>query len=388
MAIMKHTEFITCPIIDCHIHYSDTSLMPELMKLCETLGVQKINIVCTPNVERLSLLPDALHLKAHYPKQVYVFGCLDISALFVEPQRAGHVFADYVETLMELGCDGVKMIEGKPQIRNMLPMPAFDSDIYRPYWEKMADLQIPLLFHVNDPEEFWDASQVPQWAIDHGWFYGDGNYINNETQYQEVINVLSRYPDLNVIFAHFFFLSAQLERLARYLDTYPNMHIDLTPGIEMYFNFSKQLDEAREFFITYQDRIMFGTDIGAKTLLDTPDEGIDILEGEERTLLVRRFLEGNQEFVIDGSSGFLFGESEVRLTGLGLPQSVLEKIYFKNFERLVGIEPKPLVPSAITAECERLAITIELMGAAQPEVGGNTSVAINVRDFFQSKIKP
>jgi hypothetical protein len=383
---MKQFEFITCPIIDCHIHYSDISLMPELIKLCETLGVQKINIVCTPNVERLSLLPDALHLKAHYPEKVYVFGCLDISALFVEPKRAGHVFADYVDTLMGLGCDGIKMIEGKPQIRSMLPMPAFDSNIYAPYWERMEDRQIPLLFHVNDPEEFWDADKVPQWAVDHGWFYGNGDYINNEAQYQEVLNVLSRHKELNVIFPHFFFLSAQLERLARYLDEYPNMHIDLTPGIEMYINFSKHLEDAREFFITYQDRIMFGTDIGAKTLLDTPDEGIDRLESQERTFLVRRFLEDSQEFVIDGSSGFLFGESEVRLTGLGLPKSVLDKIYFKNFESFVGIAPKPLVPSAITRECDRLAVTIEMMGAAQPGMSTDASVAKKVRNFFQSKM--
>jgi hypothetical protein len=362
------------------------SLMPDLMSLCETLNYNKINIVCTPNVERLSLLPDALHLKAHYPEKVYVFGCLDISALFVEPQRAGHVFADYVDTLMDVGCDGIKMIEGKPQIRSMLPMPAFDSDVYGPYWERLADRQIPLLFHVNDPEEFWDAEKVPQWAIDHGWFYGDGDYINNEAQYQEVLNVLSRHPDLNVIFPHFFFLSAQLERLARYLDTYPNMHIDLTPGIEMYSNFSKKLKEAKDFFIKYQDRIMFGTDIGAKTLLDTPDQGIEIDESRERTLLVRRFLEDNQEFIIDGSGGFLFGDSEVRLIGLGLPRTILDKIYFNNFEKLVGKEPKPLVPSAITDECERLAGTIEMMGAVQPDMSTDASVAKKVRDFFEQKI--
>lgn len=70
-----------CPITDCHIHYAHPRLMPALLKLCDEAGIGKFNIVCTPDQKRLSLTPDALHLKANYPDKVYVFGGLDISPL-------------------------------------------------------------------------------------------------------------------------------------------------------------------------------------------------------------------------------------------------------------------------------------------------------------------
>jgi len=111
-----------------------------------------------------------------------------------------------------------------------------------------------------------------------------------------VINVLQRHPDIKVVFAHFFFMSAQLERLGEYLDRYPNMCVDLTPGIEMYRNFSKNPEGARNFFRKYQDRILYGTDIGAKALLATPDEGIQKGESWSRINLVRSFLEKSGEF--------------------------------------------------------------------------------------------
>ena len=264
-------NFLEIPVLDAHIHFGKIDFLPGLLQTLDQLLVDKFNIVCTPDQNRLSLVPDALYLKAHYPRRVYVFGSMDISALMISPEYFGSIYADYIEVLLALGCDGVKMIEGKPQIRKMLPIPAFDCKAYAPFWKKMEEWQVPLIFHVNDPEEFWDAQKIPSWARERGWFYGDGGYINNEKQYSEVLNVMARHPNLKVIFAHFFFLSAQLERLSAYLDRYPNLHIDLTPGIEMYFNFSSSPQKVKEFFINYQDRIIFGTDIGAKALLSTPE---------------------------------------------------------------------------------------------------------------------
>ena len=374
-----------CPLLDCHIHYPNSGLMNELIKLCEAVEINRLNVVCTPHQKRLSLLPEAFHLKANYPEKVYVFGGLDISTLFVEPDQAGLRFAEYAEKLVKLGCDGIKMIEGKPMIRKMLPVLPFDSEVMDPYWAKLSEEQIPLLFHVNDPQEFWIKDRVPDWAEEQGWYYGDGSNVHYETQYTEVLNVMERYPELKVIFAHFFFLSAQLPRLAEYLDHYPNMHIDVTPGIEMYFNFSARPEESRRFFETYQDRIMFGTDVGAKALLDTPELGIDDEESRERIYMVRRFLENDEPFGLSNASGFLFGESESELVPLSLSHGVLEKIYHLNFERFVGGDPRPLDMIAIADECDRLAEAVEFMGAVQPDLAGDSSVAKKMADYFRAK---
>jgi hypothetical protein len=254
-------------IIDAHIHFPHYSYADDLMAILAGAGIDKLVVVCTPHDQRLSLVPDALLLKGMHPGKVYVFGGLDISPLFMAPDMAGEAFAHYVDVLCALGADGIKMIEGKAEIRKRLPIPDFDDPVYAPYWAKMEENQVPLIFHVNDPETFWDADKVPGWARKMGWYYGDGTYIDNEAQYRQVLNVLDRHPNLKVIFAHFFFLSAQLERLAGYLDRYPNMYVDLTPGIEMYFNFAADPQHTRQFFMQYQDRIIYGTDIGARALL-------------------------------------------------------------------------------------------------------------------------
>jgi predicted TIM-barrel fold metal-dependent hydrolase len=374
--------FADLPLVDAHVHFGHPVFMPGLVQIMDGNKVGKFNIVCTPSQTRLSLVPDALFVKAHHPERVYVFGGLDVSALFMAPDSCGGLFAAYVEQLMQMGCDGVKMIEGKPDMRKRLPIPPFDSPAYAPYWAAMEEKKVPLVFHVNDPEEFWDAERVPDWAREQGWFYGDGSFINNEAQYAEVLQVLERHPGLKVIFAHFFFLSNDLERLGGLFDRFPNMHVDLTPGIEMYYNLSRQAQAARDFFLKYQERIVFGTDIGAKALLSTPEMGIEEGESELRIRVVRSFLEWEGEYSLDVGDGFLFGRFAGPYHGLGLPREVLEKIYAGNFERIAGSRPKALNAGAILAECERLGSLIPMMGATQPGVTMDISVVDQVNAYF------
>ena len=354
------------------------------MQACDSLRIDRLNIVCTPHRERLSLVPDALHLKAHYPQRVFVFGGLDVSAYYRDPQHVGALFAASLDFLSAAGCDGIKMIEGKPDMRKMLPIPPFDSEAFAPFWEKMAQTQVPLLFHVNDPEEFWDANRVPEWAVQRGWFYGDGTFINNESQYAEIFNLLAKNPALKVIFAHFFFLSAQRSRLADLLDRYPNVTIDLTPGIEMYQNFSAAIEETRDFFLKYQERILFGTDIGARALLTSPQTDIQLSESRERVTLIRNFLENPGEFTLHPNGGFLFGNLQTPFHGLGLPEPVLQKIYWRNFEKVVAPSPRPLNPGLIVEMCNQVESMIQMQGSSQPGIPGDPSVVREVKSYFKS----
>lgn len=369
-------------IIDGHVHFPHFSFGDSLMAIQEEAGVEAVAVVCTPDEKRLSMVPDAMHLKGRFPERVYVFGGLDISPLFMTPDIAGEAFAHYVDVLNEMGADGIKMIEGKAIIRKQLPIPDFDTPVYAPYWEKLAETQTPLIFHVNDPEEFWDPARVPDWAREMGWFYGDGTYIDNEDQYRQVLNVLDRHPNLNVTFAHFFFLSAQLERLGEYLDQYPGMHVDLTPGIEMYHNFSKDPQRVRDFFLKYQDRILYGTDIGARALLADREGGIEQEESLARVEVIRGFLENDGPFTLT-HEGFLFGGKEAVFQGIDLPQAVLDKIYTQNFVDFAGERPKPLKPEAIVEECQRLEMMIKAMAEIQPGTAGDTSSVEFVKAFFQ-----
>ncbi len=375
-------EFQKRKIIDGHIHYAFYGYQDSLMAILDDAGIEKFSVVCTPDMARLSLVPDAVLLKAAFPERVYLFGGMDISPLFIRPDQVGAAFADYIETLRGLGADGIKMIEGKVQMRKLLPIPDFDSPVYEPYWQKLAETQMPLTFHVNDPEEFWDPVKVPDWAREMGWFYGDGTYINNEVQYRQVLNVLDRHPNLNVTFAHFFFLSAQLDRLAEYLDRYPNMHVDLRPGLRCISISVPALIKTRDFFLKYQDRIIFGTDIGARALLADRDAGIQVEESLARIEVIRGFLEHDGAFQL-AHQGFLFGGKEATFQGIHLPEEVLEKIYWRNFEAFAGAQPKPLVTEAILAEASRLEFVIQAMAQAQPGTAGDTSSVEALKAYFE-----
>jgi predicted TIM-barrel fold metal-dependent hydrolase len=113
-----------------------------------------------------------------------------------------------------------------------------------------------------------------------------------------------------------------LAEVARWLDTYPNMFVDIDARIS---ELGRQPYTARRFFVKYQDRIMFGTDTSPSRaaysmyyrFLETDDEYFDPAGGHHR-------------------QGFWM------IYGVFLPKEVLEKVYLRNAERLlVGLKPAP-----------------------------------------------
>jgi len=160
--------------------------------------------------------------------------------------------------------------------------------------------------------------------------------------------------------------------------------VDLTPGIEMYHNFERHPQRTHDFFLQYQHRILYGTDIGAKALLADPSAGIEPQESAARINVVRGFLERDGPFRVDSGQGFLFGKFAGDFQGIALPAAALQNIYHDNFTRLAGIAPRPLDPRRITVECERLLAVIPAMGAAQAGLVGDVSIASRARDFFRS----
>ena len=131
---------------------------------------------------------------------------------------------------------------------------------------------------------------------------------------------------------------------------------------------------------------MFGTDIGAKALLVNPDEGMDQTESHERVSLIRNFLETEGEFYLDPKGGFLFGDPSVPFQGINLQKGVLDKIYFKNFEKAVAAKPRPLSPAVIVEMCHQIEKAIQTQGSIKPGVPGDASVVQSVRSYFEPLI--
>ena len=179
-------------LFDAHMHYSDTH-GPAFDAVRERHGVGACTLACIPQMGVCSTVPDALYYKAVHPEgTVYVMGGLERSAWFLHEGDAAALGEDLVAqagALLAAGCDGIKLLEGKPDIRRNFPIPDFDTPAWEPFWRWAEEQRVPILWHVNDPEEFWDASRINPYAKSEGWFYGPET-INNE-EYRQVFAVLA-----------------------------------------------------------------------------------------------------------------------------------------------------------------------------------------------------
>ncbi|MHA1718831.1 MAG: amidohydrolase family protein [Promethearchaeota archaeon] len=368
-------------ILDCHIHYSLPISPQELFDVMKYTKTDIANLVIVPDKQRISAVPDALVVKYLNPKKIFVFASLDVSEYFIHNKSVGKHFVKYMKRMLRCGCDGVKMIEGKPDMRRMLPIPDFDLPVWEPFWSFAEEIGLPILWHVNDPEEFWDKSKIPSWAKSKGWFYGEET-INNEVQYTQVFNVLKRHPKLKIIFAHFFFMSAQLERLSKIFDEFPNVCVDLTPGIEMYINLSANQEDAVRFFEKYQTRILYGTDIGARSILSN-ESIINRDESTNRSNIVRTFLTKQGQFTIKSDGDFLIGMEDFELRALNLKPEITRKIYCDNFLRIVGEKPNEVNPKMVIKECKRIKSMIRIMSLLKRIPVADYSYINQVIDFFK-----
>lgn len=369
--------------LDCHIHYSLPVAPQELFQVMELTKTTKANLVVVPSKERISAVPDALMVKYQNPANIYVFGSLDVTEFFIHNKSVGKHFVKYVKRMLACGCDGIKMIEGKPDLRRMLPIPNFDAPAWEPYWAFAEKVGLPILWHVNDPEEFWDKEKIPTWAKNQGWYYGEET-INNEAQYTQVLNVLKKHPHLKIIFAHFFFLSAQLDRLAQILDTYPNVCVDLTPGIEMYINLSANREKAIAFFEKYHTRILYGTDIGARTVIAGKSH-LNQDESQNRSDIVRTFLTQEGEFTIKADGNFLIGTEDFQLKALNLRPEITQNIFYANFIRMVGEKPHVVEPKLVIKECKRIKRLIKIMKLIKQLQVADYTYANQAIAFFKTK---
>lgn len=324
-------------IIDDHVHYSPEVTPSFLAQFLSQTGTDRAVIQAVSHSKEITLIPGALEMKHLYPGRFWVFGAPDRTLYGSAGDRLGALQADYIRRMRELGLDGVKLLEGKPQMRKSLPIPDFDDACWEPFWDYLEKEQIPVMFHVNDPEKFWSGDVSP-WLVRQGWAY-DESFINNEEQYSQVLTVLQRHPGLRIVFAHFFFMSAQLDRLSEILDRYESVMVDLTPGIEMYENFSSDIEKAGDFFERYHDRICYGTDIGGRCILTNEGQPFNEKECLRRPEIVRYFLEGTEERMIKADGDFLIDREPFVMRPLGLPPERLEEIYSLNIRRQIGREP-------------------------------------------------
>ena len=329
-------------VIDSHLHIeaweneNGESFIDCFENYRNKTGLSAINIASLPSGKRnvTNNIMAAFYKIAH--ENTFAHGGLiypEYPAPDVMPK--GMELVTQYKELMEIGFDGMKMLEGKPSLHRMVAKD-LSSDFFDGFFAELEKDGTHLIFHVNDPEEFWDRSKVSQDIIDNGWFYGDGSYASNEEVYRQIDRVLEKHPNLLVNFAHFFFYSYNPHKLEKIFEKYPNVGVDLTPGGEMYIAFDRNREYYIEFFKKYSERIQLGTD----STFPWPDDGYEWLLDR-----VYRYIATNEQF--DGFCG------EKGHIGMNLPKEVRENIFYKNFERTVGKSPRPINTEALKKYIEK-----------------------------------
>jgi predicted TIM-barrel fold metal-dependent hydrolase len=143
-------------------------------------------------------------------------------------------------------------------------------------------------------------------------------------------HLLEKHPGLRFAGAHLGSLEWSVDELARFLDRFPHVIVETAARIrDLQYQSSQDRDRVRRFFIEYQDRIAYGTDLTVR-----PDADVEEAIADAR----RRWRSDWTYFATDGEVEVSQLAEPVR--GLQLPRSVVEKLYRRNAARFFG-DPWP-----------------------------------------------
>jgi predicted TIM-barrel fold metal-dependent hydrolase len=238
----------------------------------------------------------------------------------------------WIHEAVRLGAQGVKISKslGMGQVDRDGHLIAIDDPRLEPIWAKAGELGLPVLIHTADPEAFFHKPDgrneryeeilgSPEWSR-------YGKPPSREELFAQRERLLARHPEVNFIGAHFGMQEDDLAQAAALLDRIPNYYVDTAAVVHA---LGRQPFTAREFFIRYQDRILFGTDGGFGLVAEGP--------GWTPERLFRsyfEFLETRNEYVEYPLWG-THNQGRWRVYGLDLPDEVLAKVYAGNAERLI-----------------------------------------------------
>jgi len=235
----------------------------------------------------------------------------------------GARMADHLSEAVRQGASGLKLLKSLGlTLRNLEgKLIAPDDPRFDPIWERAGELKIPVIWHCADPRAFFDPidERNERWEELYRhpeWSFHGGDFPKFDDLVAARMRVVAKHPKTTFILAHFADLPDDLKTLGGYLDNYPNAYVEFAGRIA---ELGRQPTTAREFFLKYQDRILFGTDGVPPT-----------------TELVPHFqmLETRDEYFPYEDNPFP-PQGFWNIYGLDLPDDVLRQVYFENAIRII-----------------------------------------------------
>lgn len=191
-----------------------------------------------------------------------------------------------------------------------------------PIWQAAARLKLPVFIHTGDPQEFYQPIDYhnERWLeleLFPGRRVSPDRHPNFEELMKERDNLFRRNPRTTFVAAHMGWHANDLGRLGKMLTEMPNVYVDV--GAVLY-DIGRQPRAAHDFFVKYQDRILFGK---------------DSYQPEEYPYYWRVF-ETNDDYFDYYRPYHAFW----KLYGIGLPDDVLKKVYYQNALRITPRMPQ------------------------------------------------
>ncbi|MEO8583318.1 MAG: amidohydrolase family protein [Flavitalea sp.] len=202
-----------------------------------------------------------------------------------------------------------------------------------PVIDFIAKNHIALIGHNGEPKDCW--LPLEKMIFSKGYYGGHPEYhmyLHPEyPSYDDQINardnMLKKHPDLKFVGAHLGSLEWSLDELAKRFDKYPNMSVDLSRMSNLQLHTLRNYQKTRDFFIKYQDRLLYGTD----RQVNESDPASLQKNIHDSWLRDWKFFATNDDITLPK-----FG----KLKGLHLPIEVMDKIYYRNAEKWLGDEKK------------------------------------------------
>ncbi len=302
-------------------------------------------------------LREHLQVFRRYPGRFTVFGNVDFSR--INEARFAATAAEEMERDVEAGMKGIKIYKALG-LEYRHPNGEFwraNDERLDPIWAKAGELGIPVLIHTADPVYFWQpVNERNFWnGVLYGeyawWSYYRKGFPSREELLSERNEVIARHPRTTFICPHIGSNSEALDIAADDLDALANLCYDISARIPIMGLAGRHRERSREFLLEYQDRILFGTDVifddtnvptgvQAQSLYQPGEIPLDGVDAEEKyvdttTAFVKSHLDFLSTDATQHNPPFKRSTQGYSIVGLALPPEVVEKILFRNAERLI-----------------------------------------------------
>jgi len=312
------------PVVDVHNHLGGGGdyLTPERVRAylaeMDAAGIRTVVNLDGGSGPRLKETLAALD-EAH-PGRFLTFALLDFRG--IDGEDWGQREARRLEESFRAGAKGLKLHKSlglSYRYQNGKLMPVDDPKL-DPVWEMCAKHGRPVIIHTADPAAFFTPldrfnERWHELNVHPNWLFHGEQFPSHDELLMQRNRVIAGHPKTTFICAHFGNNPEDVATVGTWLDSYPNMYIDIDARIS---ELGRQPYTTRKFLLKYQDRIMFGTDT-------TPDR--------EAYRMYYRFLETDDEY-FDCAGGH-HRQGFWMIYGVFLPNDVLAKLYHKNAERLL-----------------------------------------------------